>query len=54
MNVGKEVKDAAIIVPVDFKDSYRHVFRGAESISVLNVLRIITAPTTEAIACGLE
>ena len=52
--LGKEVKNAVVIVPAYFNDSQRQATKDASAISGLNVLRIINEPTAAAIAYGLD
>jgi len=52
--LGKEVKNAVIIVPAYFNDSQRQATKDAGAISGLNVLCIINEPTAAAIAYGLD
>ena len=54
--LGKEVKvkNAIVTVPTYFNDSQRQATKDADTIPVLNVLRIINEPTAAAIAYGLD
>ena len=52
--LGKEVTDAVITVPAYFNDAQRQATKDAGAIAGLNVLRIISEPTSAAIAYGLD
>jgi molecular chaperone DnaK (HSP70) len=51
---GTTVNNAVVTVPASFNDSQRQATKDAGTISGLNVLRIINAPTAAAIAYGLD
>ena len=51
--LGKKVKDAIITVPTFFNDSQRQAIKDAGTISGLNVLRIVDAPTAASFTYGL-
>lgn len=52
--LGHTVKDAVITVPAYFGDAQRQATKDAGTIAGLNVLRIISEPTSAAIAYGLD
>src|SRR5881227_2085244 len=52
--LGEQIADAVITVPAYFNDSQRQATKEAGEIAVLNVLRIVNAPTAAALAYGLD
>ena len=52
--LGEKVTQAVIIVPAYFNDSQGQATKAAGVIAGLTVLRVITEPTSAAIACGLD
>jgi heat shock protein 1/8 len=52
--LGQEVKQAVVTVPAYFNDAQRQATKDAGTIAGLNVLRIISEPTSAAIAYGLD
>ena len=52
--MGKEVKNAIITCPTDYKDSQRQATKDAGLIAGLNAIRIVNEPTAAAIAYGLD
>lgn len=52
--LGKKVTDAVITVPAYFNDAQRQATKDAGAIAGLNVLRIISEPTSAAIAYGMD
>ena len=52
--IGKKVKNAVITVPAYFNDAQRQATKDCGTIAGLNVLRLISEPTSSAIAYGLD
>ncbi|GKE31794.1 putative heat shock protein 70 family protein, partial [Tanacetum coccineum] len=52
--IGKVVKDAVVTVPAYFNDSQRQATKDAGTIAGLNIIRIISEPTSAAIAYGID
>jgi len=52
--LGKKVKNAVITVPAYFNDAQRQATKDAGVIAGLNVLRLISEPTSAAISYGLD
>nr|XP_043632964.1 heat shock cognate 70 kDa protein-like [Erigeron canadensis] len=52
--LGKKVTDAVITVPAYFSDKQRQATKDAGALAGLNVMRLISEPTSAAIAYGLD
>jgi L1 cell adhesion molecule like protein len=52
--LGQEVKDAVVTVPAYFNDAQRQATKDAGRIAGLNVLRLLSEPTSACIAYGLN
>ncbi len=52
--LGCRINDAVVTVPAFFHDSLRQATKDADTISGMNVLRIINEPTAAAITYGFD